>query len=108
MNASRLLERFGIYSLQRETTCWEESYANWPLNCNYIGNLSANLSANTFCSPKAENGSNSFDFGIFKNALCIVGSRKIVNFEKHVCLTFEHRARVCDCVCYLNILNMLK
>ncbi|TYK31716.1 cyclic nucleotide-gated ion channel 1-like isoform X1 [Cucumis melo var. makuwa] len=79
MLASHVIGAFWyLFTVERKTTCWEESYTNWPLNCNYVGNLSANLSADTICSPKAENASNSFDFGIFKDALRIVGSRKIV------------------------------
>ncbi|XP_004150313.1 cyclic nucleotide-gated ion channel 1 isoform X2 [Cucumis sativus] len=75
MLASHVIGAFWyLFTIERKTTCWEENYTNWSLNCNYVGNLSVD----TICSPKAENDSNSFNFGIFKDALPIVGSREIV------------------------------
>ena len=48
---------------------------------------------------------NFFNFFILKiNTM----SNLLSSLDKHVCLTLEHGARVCDCVCHLNILNMLK
>ncbi|XP_038904375.1 cyclic nucleotide-gated ion channel 1-like [Benincasa hispida] len=76
MLASHVIGAFWyLFTIERKTTCWEERYPHWPLNCKYVV---GNLSADNFCSPKAENAANSFDFGIFKEALPIVESKDFI------------------------------
>ncbi|XP_022945925.1 cyclic nucleotide-gated ion channel 1-like isoform X1 [Cucurbita moschata] len=77
MLASHVIGAFWyLFTIERKTVCWVERCVHCPLNCDYVTN--GNSSADSFCSGKAGNESQTFDFGMFEVGLRIVKSRNFM------------------------------